>query len=169
MVTRHTHGPGAALAGAIALAAAAALAGLAIVTAFTVARIVVDAPTVTMRSDWRTVPAVWWTEILLAISIAVAGALAVRSILRQPFSLRHTIRLFGVCLVALGALTLAVGCVGLAAPTIGGSNDLERREWLFVIAGAAMAAVGGLVTLPRALAAASRGPSHIEADGTGRS
>jgi hypothetical protein len=103
---------------------------------------------------WSSVPAVWVAELALVACIFVIGAVVARRIRAGSSSSGRVVTLVGVGILALGALSVLVGIVGMQVATPTGSNDLERGEILFELGGAVQLLVGFVLTLPRLLSAA---------------
>ncbi len=99
---------------------------------------------------WSSDPVVWWGELIFAACSAFLCVAAARFIVRRfragSAGSAGTMLWIGLGFLAVGALGIAVGWLGLRVPTRPGSDFLERGEPLFIIDGVIAGAFGLLVT-----------------------
>ena len=111
--------------------------------------------------QWSSDPVVWWGELILAACSALLGVAAGRFIVRwfQAGSAgsASTMLAIGLGFLAVGALGIAAGWLGLRVPTTPGTDFLERGEPLFIINGVIAGAFGLLVTFAAIVADGLRG------------
>ena len=111
--------------------------------------------------QWSSDPAVWWGELMLAacsVLLCVAAAwFIVRRYRAGSAGSAGTFLWIGLGFLAVGALGIAVGWVGLHVPTTTGSDVLSRGEPLFIIGGMVASAFGLLVTFAAIVAEGLRG------------
>ena len=120
-----------------------------------------DALVGSQYGQWSSDPAVWWGEVMLAacsVLLCVAAAwFIVRRYRAGSAGSAGTFLCIGLGFLAVGALGIAVGWVGLNVPTTPGRDVLSRGEPLFIIGGMVAGAIGLLVTLAAIVAEGIRG------------
>ena len=146
----------------VAVALSIVLVGWSKVLAYFVAR---DALVGSPFGPWSSDPIVLWGELILAACSALLSVVAARFIVRRfragSAGSAGTKLAIGLGFLAVGALGIAVGWLGLRVPTTPGSDFLERGEPLFIIDGVIAAAFGLLVTFAAIVAAGLRRSSSL--------
>jgi len=109
------------------------------------------------EADWSADPVVWWGELILAACSALLCVATAMFIVRRfragSAGSAKTMLRIGLGFLAVGALSIAAGWLGLRVPTTYGTDPLQRGELILVIFGVIVGAFGALVTLPSAIAA----------------
>jgi hypothetical protein len=142
----------------VAAVLSVALVGGSAVFAYVVARAALIG---TPLGEWSADPVVWWGELILAACGALVCAAATVVIVRRLQSgsagSAETMLRVGLGFLAVGALSITAGWLGLRAPTTPGTDFLERGELVFILFGVITGAFGALVTLPSLIASGRRG------------
>ncbi|MEW6224056.1 MAG: hypothetical protein AB1627_05440 [Chloroflexota bacterium] len=123
--------------------------------------------------QWSAVPVVWWGEVgLAACSVLLAVAAAVFAVRRLGTATAGSAPTFGgigLGFLALGVLGVAVGWLGLQAPTTPGYDVLSRGEPMSIIGGGVALALGTLVLILAAVADALGTPRRDDVGDAPRS
>jgi hypothetical protein len=102
------------------------------------------------EADWSADPVVWWWELILAAFSALLGVatavLIVRRFRAGSAGSARTMLWIGLGFLAVGALSIAAGWLGLRVPTTYGIDPLQRGEFVLVIFGVIVGVFGALVT-----------------------
>ena len=141
----------------VAAALFVALIGWSATLAYHVAR---DALNGSPLGEWSTDPVVWWGELILAacsaLLCAAATVGAVRRFRAGSAGSGETMMWIGLGFLAVGALSIAAGWLGLQVPTTPGTDVLQRGEFVYIFAGVIAGAFGALVMLVAVVASGLR-------------